>query len=97
MTAANVMAVNYFYDVPVKILSTAMVLMCIYLLAPNFKRLYPFFINGDAVQLRIIEPPVIKKQWLANSMLATKLIVIMIPIIICFPDADPAEKVSGCG
>ncbi|MGY0037489.1 hypothetical protein [Pedobacter sp. NJ-S-72] len=31
MTTANVMAINYFYDVPVKILSTALVLMCIFI------------------------------------------------------------------
>jgi hypothetical protein len=30
MTAMNVMAVNYFYDVPVKILSTHLVLMTLF-------------------------------------------------------------------
>ena len=38
MTTTNVMAVNYFYDVPVKIISTALVMMTLFLLAKDAKK-----------------------------------------------------------
>jgi hypothetical protein len=84
MTTANVMAVNYFYDVPVKILSTALFLMSIYLLVPNFKRLFSFFIYGETAKLRDIEPPVIRRKWLANAKPAIKLIIVLIPALFSF-------------
>ena len=58
MTTANVMAVNYFYDVPVKILSTHLVLMTLFLLAYNFKQLF----QKEAVSLTTIYKPKLKKQ-----------------------------------
>ena len=84
MTTANVMAVNYFYDVPVKILSTALFLMSIYLLVPNAQRLYGFFISGEAVQLRDINPPAFRKQWLAKAKPAIKLIIVFVPTLFAF-------------
>ena len=43
MTTANVMAINYFYDVPVKILSTHLVLMTLFFIVKRFKNLICFF------------------------------------------------------
>lgn len=40
----NVMMLNYFYDVPVKILSTHIVLMALFLISLDLKRLYKLFI-----------------------------------------------------
>ena len=57
MTAANVMAVNYFYDVPVKILSTHLVLMTLFLLARDLKTLFIFFFTGKQISLSVIEQP----------------------------------------
>lgn len=76
MTTANVMAVNYFYDVPVKIVSTALVLMCLFLLAPNFFRLFKLFFKGEAVSLRTISPPVIDKRWKRNTKYTLKYLLI---------------------
>lgn len=62
MTTANVMAVNSFFDVPVKILSTHLVLMCLFLLAPNFQKLLTFFFQriptvlSDAYKPKVIRP-----------------------------------------
>lgn len=63
MTTVNVMAVNYFYDVPVKIISTALVVMCLFLLAPNFVRLFNFFVRGHGTTLRTLASPVVAKKW----------------------------------
>jgi hypothetical protein len=47
----NVMMINLAYDVPVKIFSTHMVIMCLYLLMTDVKRLVNFFIlNRPAMQ-----------------------------------------------
>lgn len=55
--SANVMAVNYFYDVPVKILSTHLVVMSLFLLSYNFKELLQFFFTKTPVTLSVIEKP----------------------------------------
>lgn len=49
----NVMMINLSYDVPVKIFSTHLVIMCLYLLMTDIKRISNFFIfNRPAVQNR---------------------------------------------
>lgn len=62
MTTSNVMAVNYFYDVPVKILSTALVLMTIFLLTNDARRLWAFFISGKPVALPVIKAPLMNNK-----------------------------------
>lgn len=61
MTTANVMAVNYFYDVPVKILSTHLVLMTVFLLARDFNKLCQFFFMKKAIILTSLRKPKFKK------------------------------------
>ncbi|MFM2394956.1 MAG: hypothetical protein RLZZ546_2939 [Bacteroidota bacterium] len=57
MTTLNVMAVNYFYDVPVKILSTTLVSMTLFLLIYNAKELFNFFLGNKYEKLSLIEKP----------------------------------------
>lgn len=56
----NVMMLNYCYDVPVKILSTNLVLMSLYLILLDGKRLIHFFINTKstipAIPTSIVPP-----------------------------------------
>ena len=61
MTAMNVMAVNYFYDVPVKILSTHLVLMTLFLLSRDIKRLVLFFFTNRSTKLDVIKRPNLNK------------------------------------
>lgn len=44
---ANVMALNFFYDVPVKLLSTHLVIMALLLIALDGKRLLNFFFKNE--------------------------------------------------
>ncbi|MBN8786790.1 MAG: hypothetical protein J0I84_06855, partial [Terrimonas sp.] len=44
-TTANVMAVNYFYDVPVKIVSSMLFIMTLFLLSNDATRLLRFFLT----------------------------------------------------
>lgn len=76
-TAANIMAVNYFYDVPVKILTTALVTMCLFLLLPNFTRLFRLFFKGEAVSLKSIPVPVIRIKWIYYAKYSFKYLTIL--------------------
>lgn len=74
---AHVMSMNYFYDVPVKILSTALVVMCLFILAPYLKRIFQFFLTRNAVSLNSIESPVYKKKWMFYALYTFKYLVII--------------------
>ncbi|GHN02985.1 hypothetical protein WSM22_44740 [Cytophagales bacterium WSM2-2] len=76
MTTANVMAVNYFYDVPVKILSTHLVLMTLLLLLHDAKALWKFFAKGDSVRLEVIPLPSFPKRWIRIVGLSFKFLLI---------------------
>lgn len=81
MTTANVMAVNYFYDVPVKIVSTALVVMCLFLLVPNISRLFKFFFKGEAVKLRTLNAPAIAKKWIFYTKYIFKYLCICLVVL----------------
>jgi hypothetical protein len=80
----NIMAVNYFFDVPVKILSTALVIMTIFLLLNNIKQLLLFFFTGESVSLSVIKAPELNKKWLRIAKLSFKLLLISFSIIYTF-------------
>jgi hypothetical protein len=76
MAAANVMAVNYFYDVPVKILSTHLVLMTLFLLLHDAQKLLKFFFTNAPVQLQVIAPPSYPKKWIRTTGIVFKILII---------------------
>lgn len=51
----NVMMLNYCYDVPVKILSTHLVLMSLFLVLMNSRRLFLFFIGNKDVAQKVFQ------------------------------------------
>ncbi len=62
MTTMNVMAVNYFFDVPVKILSTHLVIMTFFLLARDLRKVMQFLVTNNPVnRLKVIVRPKLKK------------------------------------
>ncbi|KKO89846.1 hypothetical protein AAW12_20055 [Sphingobacterium sp. Ag1] len=77
-TSINIMAVNYFYDVPVKMLSTALLLLSIFLLLPYVKALYAIFISGKPVQLLPIQQPPFNKSWKRKSLFIAKLALLIL-------------------
>ena len=72
MTTANVMTVNYFYDVPVKLLSTHLVLMTLFLLLRDFKKLLQFFFTSQPISLTVISQP--KKEGDKSLQLISKIL-----------------------
>lgn len=95
MTTANVMAVNYFYDVPVKIVSTALVVMTLFLLSHDIKRLLKFFFTGEAVALPVIKAPVFKKRWLRISKLALKTLIVGYTFVYGIISVHRSSKLYG--
>ncbi|WP_343531448.1 hypothetical protein [Pedobacter sp.] len=81
MTTANVMAVNYFYDVPVKIVSTALVVMCLFLLVPNMGRLFNLFFKGAPTVLRTLDAPLIVSGWKRIAKYTLKYLLISFTLV----------------
>ncbi|WDF67689.1 hypothetical protein PQ465_15415 [Sphingobacterium oryzagri] len=61
-TAINVMAVNYFFDVPVKMLSTALFLFAVFLLLPYLRAMYLLFFKGEAAKLVAARVPIFNSR-----------------------------------
>lgn len=75
--SANIMAVNYSFDVPVKILSTILVAMSLFLLAKDIKRLIAFFILNKNVPAAGIAAYVFKKRWANITLIVLKYLMII--------------------
>lgn len=85
-TLANVMAVNFNYDVHAKMYPTALFLMTLFLLIPNINRLFKFFFTNQTTSLSVIQAPVLKKRWKNISKSVLKLLLIGYFIIFSVKD-----------
>lgn len=73
----NVMAMNYAFDIPVKLLSTACVLMAIFLLAKDAKRIIDFFFLNKIAAPSDISKPKHKKKWVRITLAVFKTLLIL--------------------
>lgn len=76
MTALNVMAVNYFFDVPVKIISTHLVLMLLFLLVENYRVLVKFFFVNRTALLSYPRRPYSKNKKICTALNIFKILII---------------------
>jgi len=86
VTLANVMAVNFNYDVHAKMYPTALFVMTLTLLLPHLNRLFKFFFTNQTTSLPVIQAPVFKKRWINISKSALKLLLIGYFIIFSVKD-----------
>jgi hypothetical protein len=93
-TLANVMVVNYNYDVHAKIYPTSLFVMTFFLLLRDVNRLTRFFFTGQAVSLPVINPPVCNKRWMNISKTVLKVLVISYFIIFSVKDYVGYKKRS---
>jgi hypothetical protein len=63
VVAGNIMAINYCFDVPVKLLSTFLVLMCTFLLVKDARRLINFFFKNKEALPANLSPHRFKTRW----------------------------------
>lgn len=95
MTAANVMAINYFYDVPVKILSTALFVLSFFLLSRDIKRLAVFFFSGKEISLPVIPYPYAGNKRINIARIIVKTLVIGYALISATIQGIELEKKYG--
>ncbi len=73
---ANVIAVNYSYDVHAKMYPTALFIMALILFLRDAKSIFGFFFSDQSISLPIIKEPVYKKSWVRISKSMLKVVVI---------------------
>ena len=61
--SANIVAINYCFDVPVKIFSSMLILMAVFITAPDIHRLIQFFILNRDSRLKSYAPSIKSKSW----------------------------------
>ncbi len=66
----NVVALNFCYDVPVKIFSSHLLLMSIFLLLPDLGRLFDLFISNRATSPRSFAPPAAPRWFVLTRRIA---------------------------
>ncbi|MDH7447856.1 DoxX family protein [Aquimarina sp. 2201CG14-23] len=95
MTAMNVMAVNYFFDVPVKILSTHLVLMTLFLLSRDIRKVMQFLVTNKPVEnITLIKRPQFKKG-VTIGLNVLKGLVLVYALGYGFYDALDSRKLYG--
>jgi hypothetical protein len=80
VVAGNIMAINYAFDVPVKLLSTILVAMCLYLLSKDAIRLINFFFLNKVAQPANLGPHTFKKRWKNLTLTTVKYILVIYTI-----------------
>jgi hypothetical protein len=79
----NVMIMNMGYDIPVKLFSTHLVIICFVLLAFEYRRIFALLFN-DPMPAGTVYRPVILKKWLRIAGYVLKLAFIVFVIILPF-------------
>ncbi|WP_293308381.1 hypothetical protein [Pedobacter sp. UBA5917] len=92
---AHVMSMNYFFDVPVKLLSTALVVMSVFILAPHFLKLYRFFIKYENQQLEKMYRPAFKKRWMYIGAYSLKYLYITASVVFLLYSFIEQAKIYG--
>ncbi len=72
---SNIVAMNFCYDVPVKLFSSNLLLMAIFIAVPDIHRLIDFFFRNKAVQAVNIQPK-FYKRWKKITWIAVKFLLI---------------------
>ncbi|MGI8741648.1 MAG: hypothetical protein ACR2NN_03565 [Bryobacteraceae bacterium] len=77
----NVVLLNFCYDVPVKLFSSNLLVMAIFLLAPDLERLANFLVFNRAVNPVNTATPV-RRRWLRMAMTVAKILVIGLVLVL---------------
>jgi len=104
--SVNIMATNYFFDVPVKLVSTALALLSLFLLAPNIQRLMGLLMAQKTVKLIPLPTPIYNKRWKKITMISIKVLLLLLvfsghirqlisPIDYFKPYFDPEAELYG--
>ena len=84
----NIVALNFCYDVPVKLYSSELLLMAILIALPDARRLIDLF-------LRSRQEPLFRRRWLERASLVVRTALVAAFLIYQFTDANDARKTYG--
>jgi uncharacterized membrane protein YphA (DoxX/SURF4 family) len=90
LVMGNVMAMNYCFDIPVKLLSTMVVIMSLFLMAKDMNRLIKFFLLNKPTDASITAAPPIRKRWLRYTLLGVKILLVGYTLIWTVKDSYAA-------
>jgi hypothetical protein len=93
--AINIMAINYCFDVPVKLLATMLVIMCIFLILRDARRLISFFFGNRETLPSNIAARRFKARWKNTTLIVIKYILIFYVLCFGLVDALAREKQFG--
>lgn len=74
---ANIMAINYCFDVPVKIIATMLVLMTLFILSRDLNRFINFFFLNRIAEPVVLTPMRFKKRWKNITLITLKYVLII--------------------
>jgi hypothetical protein len=77
----NIVALNFFYDVPVKLFSSHLLLMALFLLLPDMRRLFHFFVMHHSLDTLVLDVP-FSRSWMNHSRLVLKSLFISFAIVL---------------
>jgi hypothetical protein len=73
---SNVVALNFFYDVPVKLYSSHLLAMAVFLIVPDLRRLIDVFVLGRRVEPIEIRP-LFRRLWLRRGVLVLRTLLVL--------------------
>ena len=73
---SNIVALNFFYDVPVKLYSLHLLAMAVFLMVPDLRRLIDMFVLGRRVEPIEIRP-LFRRLWLRRGALALRTLLVL--------------------
>ena len=95
IVAGNIMAINYCFDVPVKLLSTTLVIMALFMILKDAKRFSDFFIFNRPAAPADLTPHRFTRRWKNITLGVVKYALIAYTLIFDLYGAVKAEKEYG--
>jgi len=95
IVAINIMAINYCFDVPVKLLATMLTVMCLFLVLKDSDRLLKFFVKNRETLPANITPRRFKAKWKNTALIIIKYLLILYVLYFGLVDALAREKLRG--
>ncbi|HLI94198.1 MAG TPA: hypothetical protein VKU83_11330, partial [Puia sp.] len=81
IVSANIVAMNYSFDIPVKLLSSTMILMSLFLLGENVRRLWGLFFQNRTTRLHTVPRPRFRKKAPRIALAVVKYLLIAYVIV----------------
>jgi hypothetical protein len=92
---ANVVALNLAYDVPVKLYSTQLLVMALFLIAPHARRLIDLLILNRTAPPAVLRPFPLTRGWARWTALAVKTLLVLVLIVMPIASSWQAARQYG--